>query len=72
MFSSLGAAELIVITVVGCVAVAAGTWVARDARSRGMEPGVWVPVVLLLSWLGLIIYLVSRQPKTSPGTWRAG
>jgi len=38
-------------------------WVNKDAKSRGMEsPVVWMLVVLFTSFIGLIIYLLSR-PK---------
>jgi len=38
-------------------------WVARDARNRGMDsPVIWMVVVLLTSWVGLLIYLFTR-PK---------
>jgi len=36
-------------------------WVYRDAKSRGMEAGIWVLVVVLAGILGLIIYLVVRR-----------
>lgn len=35
-------------------------WVARDARSRGLDPGMWIVLVLLTSFIGLIIYLSAR------------
>lgn len=38
-------------------------WVNKDAKARGMEtPVVWMLVVLLTSFIGLIVYLLSR-PK---------
>jgi Phospholipase_D-nuclease N-terminal len=38
-------------------------WVARDAKSRGMDNSVlWMVLVMFLSLLGLIIYILSR-PK---------
>ena len=36
-------------------------WVYRDAKSRGMEAGIWVLIVALVGILGLIIYLVVRK-----------
>jgi len=42
-------------------------WVYRDAESRGMSGVLWLIVVILLSWIGLIIYFVVRKPKLSPG-----
>lgn len=35
-------------------------WVARDARARGLDGGVWVIVLFLGHFLGLIAYLASR------------
>jgi hypothetical protein len=38
-------------------------WVKNDATARGMEnPVLWMVIVLLTSWVGLIIYLLMR-PK---------
>ncbi|MCB9384902.1 MAG: PLDc N-terminal domain-containing protein [Bryobacterales bacterium] len=38
-------------------------WVARDSKARGMEnPILWVLLVLLLSVIGVVIYLINR-PK---------
>ena len=38
-------------------------WVYRDAESRGMSGALWVIIVFLISIIGLIIYLVVRDPK---------
>lgn len=36
-------------------------WVARDAKSRGMDSAVmWMILVMLTSLLGLVIYIFSR------------
>ena len=36
-------------------------WVARDAKSRGMDSAVlWMVLVMFTSFLGLVIYLFSR------------
>lgn len=38
-------------------------WVARDAKSRGMDNAVlWMVLVMVLSFIGLILYFFSR-PK---------
>ncbi len=43
-----------------------GTYVYRDARRRGMEPVLWTLVAVLVPYfIGLIIYLVVRQPPHS-------
>ena len=40
-----------------------GIYVYRDARRRGMEPLLWTLVAVLVPYfIGLIIYLVVRQP----------
>ena len=41
-------------------------WVYRDAQSRGMSGVLWLIIVILTSWIGLIIYLVVRSPKVAP------
>lgn len=41
--------------------VALLVWVARDAKARGMDSSVlWMLLVLVTSFIGLIIYLLSR------------
>lgn len=35
-------------------------WVARDARSRGLDPAMWVILVVLTSFIGFVVYLFSR------------
>ncbi len=42
-------------------------WVYRDAESRGMSGVLWLIIVIILSWIGLIIYLVVRKPKLPAG-----
>jgi hypothetical protein len=40
-------------------------WVVRDARSRAIDSGaLWVIVILLTGWLGLVIYIASRPAGT--------
>jgi RNA polymerase subunit RPABC4/transcription elongation factor Spt4 len=45
-------------------------YVYRDAKRRGMHPALWTIVVLILSpgygILGLIIYLLVREPMPYP------
>jgi hypothetical protein len=37
-------------------------WVAKDAKSRGMDNGaMWVVLVLFTGVIGLVIYIVSRE-----------
>lgn len=39
-------------------------WVYRDAQKRGMNGALWLIIVLIGNFIGLIIYLVVREPKT--------
>jgi uncharacterized membrane protein YhaH (DUF805 family) len=50
------------IVVVGIVLnIALLVWVARDAKARGMDSAVlWMILVMVTSFIGLIIYLFSR------------
>jgi uncharacterized membrane protein YhaH (DUF805 family) len=50
------------------IALAIVVWVYRDATSRGENAILWVIVVLLLSWVGLILYLLfgRRNPQQMP------
>ena len=36
-------------------------WVYRDAKKRGMEATLWLLVVLLTGFIGLIVYLIVRR-----------
>jgi len=40
-------------------------WVYRDAQKRGMNGALWLIIVLLANIIGLIIYLVVREPETA-------
>ncbi len=43
------------------VNIALVVWVARDAKSRGMDSAViWIILVMFTSVVGLIIYIFSR------------
>jgi len=49
--------------IVLAINIAILVWVQKDAKARGMDnPVLWMIVVLLTSWVGLIIYILSR-PK---------
>ncbi len=49
-------------------------WVYRDAKKRGMEATLWLLVVLLTGFIGLVVYLIVRrehpiqQPPPPPPT----
>jgi len=52
-------ALITVVTIV--INIALLVWVARDAKSRGMDSSVlWMLLVMFSSFLGLVIYLFSR------------
>lgn len=54
---------LLIPVVIFALNIALLIWVARDAKARGMDGSVlWMILVLLLSVVGLIIYIFSR-PK---------
>ena len=36
-------------------------WVYRDAKKRGMEATLWLLLVLLTGFIGLIVYLIVRR-----------
>jgi len=46
-------------------------WVYRDAQKRGMNGALWLIIVLIANIIGLIIYLVVREPETTKGTTQA-
>jgi hypothetical protein len=49
--------------IVLAINIAILVWVQKDAKARGMDnPMLWMIIVLLTSWVGLIIYILSR-PK---------
>jgi ABC-type transport system involved in multi-copper enzyme maturation permease subunit len=43
-------------------------WVYRDAQKRGMNGALWLIIVLIANVIGLIIYLVVREPETTRRT----
>jgi Phospholipase_D-nuclease N-terminal len=58
-----GGAAFMVFTVVALIAlnIALLVWVARDAKSRGMDSSIlWMLLVMFTSVIGLLIYLFSR------------
>lgn len=58
-----GLVAIIAIVVGLAVAILIAVWVARDAKSRGMDNSVlWVIIVLVFGLLGLVVYLLVR-PK---------
>jgi len=37
-------------------------WVYRDAKKRNMDETIWLLIVIILGLVGLIIYLIVREP----------
>ena len=64
-FVACGCLGFFGVIIVGIIAlhVALLVWVARDAKSRGMDNAViWMILVMLTGIIGLIIYLLTRPP----------
>jgi hypothetical protein len=56
---------LFMLVVILALDIALLVWVARDAKSRGMDNAVlWMVLVMCTSVVGLIIYLLSRPQGT--------
>ena len=56
-----GGIAILIPIVILALNIALLVWVARDAKSRGMDSAVlWMLLVLFTSLIGLIIYLLSR------------
>lgn len=59
----IGLVGVMIICAIGVIAlnIALLVWVARDAKSRGMDSAVlWMILVMCTSLVGLIIYIFSR------------
>jgi ABC-type tungstate transport system substrate-binding protein len=56
-----GVFPVIVFVAIVALHIAILVWVARDAKSRGMDSAVlWMILVMLTGLIGLIIYLLAR------------
>ena len=56
-----GVLPMIMIVAVIALHIAILVWVARDAKSRGMDNAVlWMILVLLTGLIGLVVYLLAR------------
>ncbi|MGZ8842585.1 MAG: PLDc N-terminal domain-containing protein [Pyrinomonadaceae bacterium] len=56
---------VMILLVIGVIVlnIALLIWVAKDSKARGMDNSVmWMILVIFTSWVGLIIYILSR-PK---------
>jgi hypothetical protein len=45
------------------ISVLIAIWVYYDARDRGENAALWVLIILVANFIGLIIWLVVRPPK---------
>jgi hypothetical protein len=71
MFSSLQQQSIVVFGVVWfsvlialfVVGLLLCIWVYRDAQKRGMNGALWLIIVLIANIIGLIVYLVVREPE---------
>ena len=64
-FVACGCLGFFGVIIVGVIAlnIALLIWVARDAKSRGMDNAViWMILVMVTGIIGLIIYLFTRPP----------
>lgn len=56
-----GVVPMIVFVAIVALHIAILVWVARDAKSRGMDNAVlWMILVVLTGLIGLIVYLLAR------------
>ena len=55
---------LIVFIIIGAVALQIYMliWVYKDAKKRNMDAAIWLLIVIVLGIIGLIIYLIIREP----------
>lgn len=54
---------MVIIIVLAClIPIIMCIWVHGDAKKRGMDETLWLLIVLLTGILGLIIYLIVRDP----------
>lgn len=70
--SQIGTPALIAIGVVGLLELAAVVWGVYDiwaGRKAKSQPGLWTAVIIVLNWIGVIIYVAAgRRPALgSPG-----
>ncbi len=57
---------IVLITIISLIIqVAIGVWIYKDAKKRKMEAALWLLIVLLTGLIGLIIYFIVRDPKSS-------
>jgi F0F1-type ATP synthase membrane subunit c/vacuolar-type H+-ATPase subunit K len=61
IFACCGSAAIAIPIAIIALNIAMLVWVARDAKSRGMENSIiWMLLVLATSFIGLIIYVFVR------------
>jgi H+/Cl- antiporter ClcA len=52
---------ILIIIALFVVWILLAVWVYRDAKKRGMEATLWLLLVLLTGFFGLIVYLIVRR-----------
>ena len=52
---------ILIIIALFVVWILLAVWVYRDAKKRGMEATLWLLLVLLTGFIGLIVYLIVRR-----------
>lgn len=59
---------ILLISLMICIPLWTVVWAARDAEARGWPEWLVAPFVLLLVWpLGLVLWLLVRPERPSPG-----
>ena len=62
-FLGLGLAVCAVVCIIWfIIALLIAIWVYRDAEKRGSSGVLWLIIVILTSWVGIIIWLIVRPP----------
>jgi len=56
-------ATIIVLAIIGQIILC--VWVYRNDQKRGMEASIWLLIVLIANIIGLIIYIIVREPLLS-------
>lgn len=61
--AAMGGVMLLIPVVILAINIAMLVWVAKDSKARGMDNSIiWMLLVLFTSFIGLLIYILSR-PK---------
>ena len=67
IFAALPCCFALFAVVLGLAAMALWIWMIIDCAtnepSEGNDKVVWILIIVLLSWLGALIYLIVRRPQ---------